>query len=145
MKKYIIACLFCFLTLTGCSTEKVKVISAESAVERIDNKESFVIVVGSTTCHACQSFQPVLEAIVDNYEDLPIFKIYIDDEDPISVEGQKEQVRVNFQELQEKTESMPSTPTTLFIKDGEVADRMVGNKEYSKVIAKLQSTGFISK
>ena len=79
-----------------------------------------------------------------NYEELPLVKIYIDDEDPIAVEGEEEQVRVHFRELQEKTVTMPSTPTTLFIKDGKLMDSIVGNKEYAKVVSKLQSTGFIS-
>lgn len=144
MKKFILAGFFCLCFLVGCGSKEITVISAEEAVQRLDNKESMVLVVGSTTCHACQSYDPVLEEIMKNYEELPLLKIYIDDEDPIAVEGEEEQVRVHFRELQEKTVTMPSTPTTLFIKDGKLVDSIVGNKEYAKVVSKLQSTGFIS-
>ncbi len=144
MKKFILAGFFCLCFLAGCGSKEITVISAEEAVQRLDNKESMVLVVGSTTCHACQSYDPVLEEIMKNYEELPLVKIYIDDEDPIAVEGEEEQVRVHFRELQEKTVTMPSTPTTLFIKDGKLMDSIVGNKEYAKVVSKLQSTGFIS-
>ncbi len=129
MKKFILAGFFCLCFLAGCSSKEITVISAEEAVQRLDNKESMVL---------------VLEEIMKNYEELPLVKIYIDDEDPIAVEGEEEQVRVHFRELQEKTVTMPSTPTTLFIKDGKLMDSIVGNKEYAKVVSKLQSTGFIS-
>lgn len=145
MKKGLLGSLFCMFLLTACGSKGITVISAEDAVKKIDNKESMVLVVGSTTCHACQSFEPVLEEVQKNYPDLPLFKVYIDDEDPITVEGEEDQVRVNFRELESRTTAMPSTPTTLFIKDGEMVSDLVGNKEYTKVVSKLESSGFISK
>lgn len=145
MRKGILLTICCMFLLMGCGSKDVAVISAEDAVKKIDNKESMVLVIGSSTCHACTSFEPVIEEVVKNYPDLPIMKVYIDDEDPITVEGETEQVRVHFKELETRTTRMPSTPTTLFIKDGILVDNLVGTKEYAKVKTKLESSGFISK
>lgn len=144
MKKRLLAGIFTMLLLTACSSNEIKVISAEDAVKKIDNGETMMLVVGSTTCHACQSFDPILEEVQKNYADVPLVKVYIDDEDPVTVEGEADPVRVQFKELESKTVAMPSTPTVLFIKDGKLVDNFVGSKEYAKVIAKLKTNGFIS-
>jgi len=101
--------------------------------EKINNKDSFVIVFGSDTCSACKQYKVTMESVI-----------------------KEEQVEVFYLDLNETTETeyskiyskyvITSTPTTVFIKDGletSVYDRLVGTVNSTRIKESLKKHGFI--
>ena len=61
----IIALLF---ALTGCGKETTyHEVSIDELTKMVENKESFVLVIGSETCSACESYKPTMEKIISTY------------------------------------------------------------------------------
>ncbi len=140
MKK-IILFLFTSFLLTACiDSDKVAVKTTQEAVTMIENKETVIMVIGSTTCLACKEFDPVIEEFMKNYK-VNLVKVYIDNEEVVDVNG--EQKRVHFAKLEEKAGLIKNTPTTLFIKDGEVVGQVIGNTDYASFKNKVKEYGFI--
>lgn len=140
MKK-IVMILFTSFLLTACMNNKsIPIKSAQEAVTMIENKETMIMVIGSTTCLSCKEFDSVIEEFVKNY-DVNIIKVYIDDEDFVEVDGEKK--RVHFAKLEEKVGTIKNTPTILFIRDGEVKGLAEGSISYSTFKTKVVEYGFI--
>lgn len=101
--------------------------------EKIKDKESFILFVGSSTCGACDKYKVTLNKIIKDYQ----VKVYYVDISKFDITEQREFLTViNFS----------STPTTVFITDGEektVYNRIVGALSYSKIEAKLEKAGYI--
>lgn len=141
MKKILVA-LAAAIILGGCSNDtSLPVKSAEEAVQMYDNKETMILVVGSTTCDACQSYKSVLKEYYKNYPDSKLYLMYIDHEDAVEVDGETK--RVHYAELEERLGVVKSTPTTFLIVDGEIKDTIVGNAEYEKVKSKIEKAGLL--
>ena len=118
-------------TLTDEAIEKSKVIE-----EKIDNKDSFILVVSQSTCTHCATYKPKLEKISKKYN-IDIFDIDYD------LENKKTQ-----KEFLEEFDLDGSTPITIFIKDGKqtnLFDRLEGDVSESKAIEKFKEMGFIEK
>lgn len=66
MKKVIIILVGMFsLLLTGCTGSKELIdISYDELATKIENKDSFVLYVGSSDCSHCSEFRPVLEEVI---------------------------------------------------------------------------------
>ena len=108
-------------------------LKCDEVIEKINNKESFVLVVSQTTCTHCISYKPVLESVAKKYK----IKAYYVDVNLFSKEEDNE-----FK----KYVSYSDTPSTLFIKDGEEstrANRIVGEANEEKIVSKLKQNGFI--
>ena len=136
MKKFLVVfigvmMLFC----TGCSKKLsgYTEISYDDYKKLVENKESFPLVIGSSTCSACSMFKPTMESFIKKYQ---VEVKYIDlsklsDEDRQSLGS-----IVNFK----------STPTTVFYKDGEqtsVYHRIVGSVGLSDVVDAYKKMGYI--
>ena len=109
-------------------------LSVDEVVEKINNKDSFVLCISQTTCTHCKSFKPKLETVSEKYE-VDIYYIDIDkyDEDEISLFKKN----VSFD---------GSTPVTAFIVDGEEAsasNRLFGDVKIDKIVKKMKNFGFI--
>jgi len=110
-------------------------LSVSDVIEKINNKESFVLCISQTTCSHCASYKPKLEKISKKY-DLEIFYIDIDKYNDDEVAKFKKHISFDG-----------STPVTAFIKDGTeptASNRIFGDSDYDKIVKKLQSTGFIN-
>lgn len=108
-------------------------LKCDEVIEKINNKESFVLVISQTTCTHCISYKPVLESVAKKYK----IKTYYVDVNLFSEEEDNE-----FK----KYVSYSDTPSTLFIKDGEEttrANRIVGEANEEKIVSKLKQNGFI--
>lgn len=108
-------------------------LKCDEVIEKINNKESFVLVISQTTCTHCISYKPVLESVAKKYK----IKTYYVDVNLFSEEKDNE-----FK----KYVSYSDTPSTLFIKDGEEttrANRIVGEANEEKIVSKLKQNGFI--
>jgi predicted bacteriocin transport accessory protein len=101
--------------------------------EKIENKDTFILVITQTTCSHCMDFKPKIENVANKYK----LTIYYIETNLLSKEE-----TTNFK----KYISYTGTPTTVFILNGKettVANRLNGSVEEQKIIDKLKSNGFI--
>lgn len=135
MKK-ILMILIGVICLTACSDKKIKSyteITYEEFKQKIENKESFPLFVGSHDCHHCDDYKISLNSFISDYQ-VDVF--YIDVANLEKEEFNEFLTHVNFS----------STPTTVFIIDGEeqnVYNRIVGALPYGKIVSKFQKMGYI--
>ena len=139
-KKAIILAGICLVILIGAiiaesSFSKSYFVKLEfdEVMEKLENKDSFVLVYTQTTCSHCASYKPKVEEVAKEEK----IKIYYIEVDLLSSEEKKEFTsHINFS----------STPSTVFILDGEEktsANRINGDASKDKLIKKLKSNGFI--
>ena len=109
-------------------------ISDNKIIEKIENDESFILLVSQTTCSHCASYKPKLEEVANEYK----INVYYIDVDLLTGDEDKNLKKyVNYD----------STPITVFIKNGEettAATRINGDASREKIIKKFKSNGFIS-
>ena len=104
-------------------------------LEKIENKEDFVLCISATKCVHCQDYKPKLKKISKEYD----IKIYYINRDKLN--------NKEYEEFKTKLSFDGGTPTTIFFKDGEektTATRIEGNDKIEKVITKLKNNGFIT-
>lgn len=108
-------------------------IKYKEVIEKIENDESFVLVVSQTNCAHCASYKPKIEKVANKYK----INIYYIDVDLLSdAENENFSSYINHD----------GTPVTVFIKNGEetsVATRINGDASIEKIERKLKSNGFI--
>lgn len=139
-KRVIILCSICFFVLIGAlvadriiANSYLKQLKYDEVMEKIQNKESFILVVSQTTCLHCKEYKPVFKKMLKKNK----LTAYYIEYDLLSKEEKKEFVKyINFD----------STPVTVFLKNGEestTANRIVGAREEEYIIGKLKSNGYI--
>ena len=136
MKKIItlITIVLCTIGLTGCNKYTTYTeLNYEGLQNKLNNKDTFVIVFGSSTCSACATYKKTMETVIKD-NDIEIFYLGLDKltEDEYSKIYSKYVIQ--------------STPTTVFIKDGTETttyDRIVGAAGYSSVIENLKKHGYV--
>lgn len=139
-KRVIILCSICILILIGAlvadriiTNSYLKQIKYDEVMEKIQNKESFILVVSQTTCSHCKEYKPAFRKILKKNK----LTAYYIEYDLLSKEEKKEFVKyINFD----------STPVTVFLKNGEestTANRIVGARGEEYIIGKLKSNGYI--
>ena len=139
-KKIIIIVSVCVIILIGAiiadkilGKSYLKEIKYSEVVEKINNKESFVLLMSQTTCSHCMDFKPKLARVAKKYKVL-VYYLETDQLDDDSYEELKSYF--NFR----------GTPTTVFVIDGEeksAATRINGDVSEDKIVSKLKSNGFI--
>ena len=111
----------------------LKQLKYDEVMEKIQNKESFILLVSQTTCSHCKEYKPAFRKILKKNK----LTAYYIEYDLLSKEEKKEFVKyINFD----------STPVTVFLKNGEestTANRIVGAREEEYIIGKLKSNGYI--
>lgn len=118
MKKLIGAILIALLILSGCSTAAKVDLNTGETVEKFEAKESFVLFITSSTCPACQIYDETYDEVSKNYKDT-LYKIDYQSESRNNPEDFKAL-------LEDHLGFIEATPTTLFIVDGEVMDKVIG-------------------
>ena len=109
-------------------------LNVDQVVEKIDNKENFILCISRTTCSHCLTYKPKLEKISRKYN-IDIYYIDIDKYDDDEVNTFRSYVSFDG-----------GTPTTTFIKDGievSISNRINGDLDIDIVINKFKSNGFI--
>lgn len=133
MKKVLLAILGIVL-LTGCGGKKgYTELSFNDLQLKLGNKESFVLVIGSSTCSACAKYEETMKSVIKS-EKVEIF--YLDLNDLSDDEYSKIYSKYVIQ----------STPTTIFIKEGietSTYDRIIGAAGYSDIVDNLKKHGVI--
>lgn len=116
--------------------EKDKFISLNynEIINKVNNKDSFVLCVSASDCIHCQDYKPKLKSIANKYN----IEIFYTDVDTFSEE--------NYERFKTEFSFDGSTPTTIFFNDGEektTATRIEGDVSTEKIINKLKKNGFI--
>ena len=122
------------LFITGCSKNGLVEIDYKEFKNLIDNKESFILYVGSTDCHNCSEFTPKFEEVLDEYN--------IDKAKIIEIDKLSDDDRNEFN----KIINVSGTPTVVFIEDGEeksMTNRINGNVDKEKIISRFKSNEYI--
>ena len=126
--------LLAVIALTGCNKETTyHEVKIDELTKMIEDKESFVLVVGSETCSACEAYKPTMEKVITNYN-----------------------IRVNYINIypltdEEKAKLLSyvyytSTPTTVYFEKGEATEthnRLTGAVSYDKIVESLKKNGYI--
>ena len=124
-----------FLVLTNNKNySNVKKLTVDELKEKVNNKDSFILIFTQDTCSHCKAFIPVANKVGQNYNvtfyDLSITNLK--DEDVAYLKN---------------VAYASSTPTTVFIENGEeksTLNRLVGNVQEYKLVDKLKSMGYIN-
>lgn len=137
MKKILvlITLLFCVGGLTGCGGKLTTYteLTYTQLEEKLNNKDSFVVVLGSSTCSMCTQYKKTMDKVIRKNQ-VEIFYIDI--------------AKLSDEDLP-KFESkyvISGTPTTVFIKDGKeqsTYNRITGAVGYNDIIKALKKHGII--
>ena len=109
-------------------------LSYDEILEKVNNREDFVLCVSASECTHCKSYKPKLKKISNDYD----IKIYYTDIDKFDEK--------DYDEFKDKFSFDGGTPTTIFFKEGEektTATRIEGDISMGKTIDKLKKNGFI--
>lgn len=139
-KKGLILVIICLIILMGAfitdrilSKDYLIELKYDEVMEKVDNKESFVLLFSQTTCSHCAQYKPKLSQVAKDYK-INIYYLEVD----LLKDKQEKELKKHF--------SYNSTPVTLFITDGDevtAATRIVGDVAKDKIISKLKSNGYI--
>lgn len=139
-KRAIIIVVICLIFLIGgfgidfvLGKSYFKELKYDEVIKKIENKEDFVLLVSQTECVHCISYKPKLKKVAKENK---VYIYYID------VDLLNDEETDNLK----KYISFSSTPTTLFLKNGEevtAANRINGDANKEKIEKKLKSNGFI--
>ena len=108
-------------------------INYNELMEKIEKKESFVLLISQTTCSHCMNYKPKLKKVANKYE-IEVYYIEFD----LFSEDEKKKVKENF--------NFEGTPQTIFVINGQektAATRIDGETSEEKIISKFKSNGFI--
>ena len=134
IKKILICISILALLLVGCGKKGSYVGISYSELEtKLNNKESFVFVIGSDTCSACTHYEPTMKKVTKD-EGIDIFFINLNSL------SEEENAKIYSKFV------VSSTPTTIFIKDGNETstyDRIIGAADYAEVIKSLEKLGYV--
>ncbi len=123
------------LMLTGCGKlTTYRTIDYNKYKAMVDNKESFILFIGSDSCSACATYKQYLDAVITKYN-----------------------VEVNYLNVAALTKDQASefnaainyggsTPTTVYIVKGEeknIYDRIKGAQDYDGIIESFRQNGYI--
>ena len=139
-KNVIILVIVCLIVLVGAVVADIILgksylneIKYDKVMEKVEAKDSFVLLLSQTTCSHCMDFKPKLAKVAKNYK----VNIYYLETNLLS-EDESKKLKEHF--------NYSGTPTTVFIINGEektAANRINGDVSEEKIISKLKSNGFI--
>lgn len=132
MKKVLI-CALSLLLLVGCGKKEYTELSYIDLENKLNNKDSFVLLIGSDTCSACASYEKTMQEVM---KDTNVEIFYVN----LNALSNEDYAKIYSKFV------VNSTPTTIFISEGEETstyDRIIGAANYDKVISSLEKHGYI--
>ena len=137
MKKLciIVLCSCLMMLFVGCSSKlsTYTTISLDEVYEKLGQKDSFILTIGSASCSHCASFKPKMETVIKLHQ----VEVFYIDVSKLSEDDYKEFIqRMNF----------TGTPTTIFFEDGKetaMSNRIEGDKDIEVIEAKMRKMGYI--
>lgn len=132
LKKILLIVTLTFL-LTGCTKGSMVEINYKDLTKMLNNKQSFILFIGSNECSNCSNYKVTVNNIIKHYK---LTYYYIDIANLSDSDVNKLQGQFYFS----------GVPTTVFIEKGTEKNtnkRIVGAVEYSTAIKALQKAGYI--
>ena len=114
--------------------KNIKMLNINELKEKIDNKDSFVLVISKDDCPHCIAYLPVLDKVGSQYN----LKFY-----DISTSNLSDEDRTYLRNIA----NISGTPTTIFIEEGvekNTTNRLVGDTKEYRIIEKLKAMGYIN-
>lgn len=96
-------------------------LSGEELESAIENESALVVDFWAEWCAPCKTIEPIMEDLAEEYEEVFFGKV--------NVENQRE-TAVDY--------DVSSIPTILFIKNGEVVDRVIGALPKDEIEEKIK-------
>lgn len=136
MKKFlkILSVILGVFILCGCSNSGVEEINYKEFDSLIEDKQSFILYIGSASCSNCTEFGPKFERVI---EENNISDVYYIDLDELS-----DDEKSSFN----KVVNITGTPTVVFITDGKEEssfNRINGNVSKEKIKTRLEANDYI--
>lgn len=132
MRKLLILIIALFM-LAGCGNKTYDEISYDELNKMLEEKQNFILFIGSDTCSACSVYKGTLNDVIEEYgTDVK----YID---LAQLSNAEESALVSKFPI-------TGTPTTVFITKGEeknTHNRIVGSAKKSKIIEEFKENGYI--
>lgn len=123
----ILACTM-LLVLSGCSSYtrdsepgKVENITVTQMQEKIDKKESFIIVFTQIGCGACKEFKAMLDGYILSHN-VTVYDVVLDEAPEEDRKSELETIRKTFP-------GMNATPSLYYVKDGKLENKVDTTKE----------------
>lgn len=130
MKKVLTVLIMIFL-FTGCNSNKDLIsLTYKEYNAKIENNESFVLLIWKTGCTHCEDFEPKLKEIIKEYN-LDVYSI-----DTSKLDSDE------YAKLENKT-FLTGTPTLAVFDEGKYKTRLVGDKKKDQVIKFLKTNNYI--
>lgn len=101
--------------------------------KKIDNKDTFILVLTQTSCSHCIEYKPTLKKVLAEY-DVYAYELPIDKLDKKEIAKLKDIANAS------------GTPATIFIEEGaekNTSSRLYGAQEKSKIVSRFKAMGFI--
>lgn len=137
MKKWL--CLLCAILsitfITACSKYTTyEEVSFDTVMEMLDNKQSFILFIGSSSCSHCATYEPKLNSVIKEYQ----VKVYFIDVSKLSeTENSKLNAKISYGN---------ATPMTVFIENGKEQssyNRIRGDQDRDVIVSVFQKNGYI--
>lgn len=113
--------------------EYLKLIEFAELQEKINNQDTFILVLTRTDCVHCSEYKPILKNILKEYN-ITAYQVEID----LLSSEEKGQLK--------DIANISGTPTTIFIENGKengLYNRIVGTSTTSKIKERLKKMGYI--
>jgi predicted bacteriocin transport accessory protein len=123
------------ITKTGEKNTRVKTftnLTYDEYSKKIENKDSFVILLWQTGCSHCEEFEPKLNKIISHYN-LDIYGLNLAD-----------LTQEQYAKVKNKT-FIQGTPTMVYIKEGRNSQKLVGSKDDEEVLEFLSDIGYLKR
>lgn len=136
MRKILFSCLIILiLAISGCSTklDGYTELSYNELIKKIENTETFPLVIGSSGCSACANYEITMNKFISDYQ----VEVFIIDLSKLSeTEYDKLMVDISFN----------GTPTTVFYEEGKLTsyyNRIDGSESKGVIEDYFRNNGYI--
>lgn len=112
-------------------------ISGTELLEKLKNKETFILIRTQDGCHHCEEYKPVLNRVLTE-NNINAYEL-----NTTNLRNESDEIKNEI----DKLFNISGTPTTIFINEGvekTTINRLVGTTTYSNLKAKLTELGFIN-
>lgn len=139
-KKLICLSLVVVFLISGCKSENpdiiktkgtLNMISASKALEKINQGDNMILVMGTTTCGSCIEYKEAIKLFIEEY-DVEFYFVEIDNE-PVVKDSDGTEKRPELSKLLEVVGKIDQTPTTFIIKNKEIVNVKVGSMDHKDI------------
>ncbi len=130
---YVLILVPLLIIISGCGNKTYDEITYDDLNSMLEDKESFVLFIGSATCTHCDAYKVTINKVIEDYD---VDIKYIDISKLSDSEVSSLQAKFPFS----------GTPTTVFVEKGEeesTFNRIEGEASYSEVVDALKENEYI--